>query len=223
MGSNVTIKVSDGHVMDAYEARPDGAAKGGIVVLQEIFGVNSHIRSISDRLAKEGYTALAPALFDRYSRNYETGYEADDIAAGRKIMEGADFPKMTLDTLAAIDRLAGSGPVAVMGFCLGGSFAFLAALESDKLAAAVGYYGGRIVGAADRAPKCPTMLHFGDQDQSIPMADVETIKAKRPDCEIFVYGAGHGFGCDARGSYHQPSADLAWSRSMALIAKAFAE
>jgi carboxymethylenebutenolidase len=221
MGKTVSIKVSDGHTMDGYLARPEGTSKGAIVVVQEIFGVNSHIRAVCDRLAGLGHDALAPALFDRYERGFETGYQPDDIARARTLMEGADIPKMVTDTLAAIDDAAAYGPVAVMGFCLGGSLAFGAALQSDKLACAVGYYGGRIVAMADQAPKCPTMLHFGELDPMIPMSDVETIKAKRPDCEIFVYHADHGFNCDERGSYNEEAAKLAWSRSMAFIDKAF--
>jgi len=222
MGKTVTMTVPDGHEMGAYLARAEGTSKGGIVVFQEIFGVNAHIRSVCDRLAGAGYDALAPALFDRYERDFDVGYEPDDIDAGRKIMEKADIGKMVMDCLAAIDDVAGYGPVAAMGFCLGGSLAFASALESDKLACAVGYYGGRIAPIADRKPKCPTMLHFGDEDASIPMADVEAIKAKRPDVEIHVYHAGHGFNCDMRGAYAPEAAKLAWSRSMAFIDKAFA-
>ena len=128
---------------------------------------------------------------------------------------------MLLDVGAAADFLEKDGPVAVMGFCLGGSVAFLTATQRDGLAAAVCYYGGQIVRHADRKPLCPTQMHFGDRDQSIPIADVETIRAKRPDCEIHVYPAGHGFNCDERASYDAESAKLAWQRSMTFLAKGF--
>jgi carboxymethylenebutenolidase len=172
-------------------------------------------------LAADGYSALAPALFDRLSPNFESGYTPDEIAEARKYVANPDWGAMLKDTDAAIKQLKSEGPVAILGFCMGGTVAFLSACRLDGLSAAVCYYGGGIAKNADEKPKCPTQMHFGEQDQGIPMSDVETIKQKRGgDCEIHVYpGAGHGFHCDERGSFHSESAKIAWDRSMAFLAK----
>ncbi len=196
--------------------------KGQVVVIQEIFGVNPHIRSVCDRLAAEGYAALAPAIFDRIAPGFQSGYSPDEVAEARKLIPQLDWDKLQLDVGAAIDLLEKEGPVAVIGFCLGGSVAFVTATKRDGLAAAICYYGGQIARHADQKPRCPTQMHFGDFDQSIPMADIEAIRAKRPDCEIHIYPAGHGFHCDERASYDAASARLAWQRSLAFLAKAFA-
>jgi carboxymethylenebutenolidase len=215
-----TLTAADQHQLGAYRADPQGAPKGGMVVIQEIFGVNRHIRSVCDRLAQEGYVAVAPALFDRTVRNFESGYSPAEIEKARSFVAKPDWDAMLRDTDAAIKELKSVGPVGIIGFCMGGTIAFLSACRLSGLSAAIAYYGGRIVAFADEKPKCPTQMHFGEQDQSIPMTDVETIKQKRPDCEIYVYkDAGHGFHCDERGSFHQPSRDLAWQRSMAFLQK----
>ncbi|HWP26479.1 MAG TPA: dienelactone hydrolase family protein [Xanthobacteraceae bacterium] len=215
-----TLTAADQHQLGAYRADPQGAPKGGMVVIQEIFGVNRHIRSVCDRLAQEGYVAVAPALFDRTVRNFESGYSPAEIEKARSFVAKPDWDAMLRDTDAAIKELKSVGPVGIIGFCMGGTIAFLSACRLSGLSAAIAYYGGRIVAFADEKPKCPTQMHFGEQDQSIPMTDVETIKRKRPDCEIYVYkDAGHGFHCDERGSFHQPSRDLAWQRSMAFLQK----
>jgi carboxymethylenebutenolidase len=220
LGKHFTLTAADKHELGAYRADPTGAAKGGIVVIQEIFGVNQHIRAVCDRLAKEGYVAVAPALFDRTQRDFECGYTPDEIANARKFVANPDWDAMLRDTDAALGDVKSVGPTAIMGFCMGGTIAFLAATRLSGLKAAVCYYGGRIVAFADEKPKCPTMMHFGEQDQSIPMSDVQIIKQKRPDCEIFVYPiAGHGFHCDERGSFHEPSAKLAWQRTMDFLGK----
>jgi carboxymethylenebutenolidase len=220
LGQQFTLTAADQHRLGAYRADPKGAAKGGIVVIQEIFGVNRHIRAVCDRLANEGYRAAAPALFDRSEPNFECGYTPDEIANARKFVTNPDFPAMLRDTQAAIDVLKKEGPVAILGFCMGGTVAFLAACEANGLSAAVCYYGGHIVKMADKRPKCPTQLHFGDKDASIPMSDVETIRSKRPECEVYIYpGAGHGFNCDERGSYNEAAAKLAWQRSLEFLGK----
>jgi carboxymethylenebutenolidase len=220
LGKHFTLTAADKHELGAYRADPAGAAKGGIVVIQEIFGVNQHIRAVCDRLAGEGYVAVAPALFDRTQKNFECGYTPDEIANARKFIANPDWDAMLRDTDAALGDIKAVGPTAIMGFCMGGTISFLAATRLAGLKAAVCYYGGRIVAFADEKPKCPTMMHFGEQDQSIPMSDVETIKQKRPDCEIYVYPiAGHGFHCDERGSFHESSAKLAWQRTMDFLGK----
>ncbi|MFL5000737.1 MAG: dienelactone hydrolase family protein [Xanthobacteraceae bacterium] len=221
MGKSLNLTASDGHRLGAYRADPSAAPVAGIVVIQEIFGVNHHIRNVCDRFAAEGYAAVAPALFDRQVRDFQSGYSPEEIEKARKFVANPDWDAMLRDTAAAIAELKSAGPVSIIGFCMGGTVAFLAAARLDGLTAAVGYYGGRIVAFADEKPRCPTQLHFGDQDQSIPLTDVETIKQKRPDCDIHVYkDAGHGFHCDERGSYHEPSSRVAWERTVAWLKRA---
>ena len=221
MGKPLSLKASDSFLLGAYRADPAGAPVGGIVMIQEIFGVNHHIRSVCDRFAAEGYAAVAPALFDRQVKDFQSGYSPEEIEKARKFVANPDWNAMLRDTAAAIDELKGVGPVSIVGFCMGGTIAFLSACRLDGLAAAVCYYGGRIVAFADEKPRCPTQMHFGDKDQSIPLSDVDIIKQKRPDCDIHVYkDAGHGFHCDERGSFHEPSSKLAWERMLAWLKQA---
>ncbi|MFT6670750.1 MAG: carboxymethylenebutenolidase [Afipia broomeae] len=220
MGQTITLTASDGFNLGAYRADPAGAPKGAIVVIQEIFGVNSHIRNICDRLANQGYVAIAPAIFDRIEPDFQSGYSPDEVAVARKFVASPDWPAMLRDTQAAIDAVKDIGPVGIIGFCLGGSIVYAAATKLSGLRAAVGYYGGAVVRFADDKPTVPTQLHFGEKDTGIPLSDVEIIKAKRPEVEVLVYpGAQHGFGCDERASYDKPSSDLAWQRSLAFFSK----
>jgi carboxymethylenebutenolidase len=214
LGKHFTLTANDSHQLGAYRADPAGQSKGGVVVIQEIFGVNKHIRAVCDRLASEGYTAVAPALFDRTQKGFECGYTPDEIANARKFIASPNWDAMLKDTQAAIDELKKEGPVAIVGFCMGGSIAFLAATRLSGITCAIAYYGGAIAKFADEKPKVPMQMHFGEKDQGIPMTDVETIKQKRGgDSEIYVYpDAGHGFHCDERGSFHEPSAKAAWPR-----------
>jgi carboxymethylenebutenolidase len=215
MGQTVTLKAKDGHSFSAYRADPAGKPKGALVVIQEIFGVNPHIRSVCDRFAKEGYVAVAPHLFDRAQKGVELAYDAAGIEAGRGMMTKIPMTGIAADTQAAIDYAQEFGKVGIVGYCLGGSVAFTAATQLNGVVAAVGYYGGRIAAEAQNKPKVPTMLHFGDQDQSIPLSDVEKVKAARGgDTQIFVYHAGHGFNCDARPSYEPESAKIALGRTL---------
>lgn len=220
MGKQFTLTANDQHQLGAYRADPKGPSKGGIVVIQEIFGVNKHIRAVCDRFAEEGYTALAPALFDRTEKGFECGYTPDEMAVARKFVANPNWDAMLKDTQAAIDELKKEGPVAIVGFCMGGSIAFLAATRLNGLSAAVAYYGGYIAKVADEKPKVPVQMHFGEKDQGIPMADVEKIKAARPDAEIYTYPeAGHGFHCDERASFNEASAKTAWPRTMEFLQK----
>jgi carboxymethylenebutenolidase len=188
-------------------------------VIQEIFGVNHHIRSVCDRLADAGYVAIAPSIFDRIEPHFQSGYSADEVAVARKFVANPDWAAMLLDTQAAIDAVKNVGPVGIIGFCLGGSIAYAAATKLTGLSAAVGYYGGAVVRFAGDRPKVPTQLHFGEKDSGIPLTDVDTIKAKQPEVEIHVYpGAQHGFHCDERASYDKASADIAWPRSLEFFA-----
>ena len=221
MGKHFSLVAGDSFKLGAYRAEPSGTAKGGIVVIQEIFGVNHHIRAVCDRIAARGYAAIAPALFDRQQPNFECGYSPDEIANARKFVANPDWGAMMRDTQAAIDEAKKIGPAAIVGFCMGGSIAFLAAAKLKGLSAALGYYGGQIAKNADEKPKVPVQLHFGEKDASIPMSDVELIKQKRGgDCEIYVYpDAGHGFNCEERGSYNEAAAKLARERSWAFVEK----
>ena len=221
MGKHFTLTAADKHSLGAYRADPKGAPKGGIVVIQEIFGVNQHIRKVCDDFAKEGYVAVAPALFDRTQKDFQSGYTPPEIEKARTFVAKPDWDAMMRDTDAALKDIKSVGPLGIVGFCMGGTIAFLAATRLSGLSAAVGYYGGRIVAFADEKPKCAVQLHFGEKDASIPMTDVEIIKQKRSsDCEIYVYNeAGHGFHCDERGSFHKASCDLAWQRTTAFLQK----
>jgi carboxymethylenebutenolidase len=220
VGQDIKLTASDNFQLGGYRADPAGVPKGAIVVIQEIFGVNQHIRNVCDRLAGEGYVAIAPAIFDRVEPNFTSGYSPDEIAVARKFVADPDWPAMLRDTQAAIDAVKDTGPVGIIGFCLGGSIAYAAATKLSGLKAAVGYYGGAVARFADDKPNVPTQLHFGEKDAGIPLTDVEAIKAKRPEVEVFVYpGAQHGFHCDERASYDKTSADVAWPRSMAFFAK----
>ena len=220
MGKDIKLTASDNFQLGGYRADPATAPKAAVVVIQEIFGVNHHIRAVCDRLAGEGYVAIAPAIFDRVEPNFTCGYSPDEIAVARKFVANPDWAAMLRDTQAAIDAVKDVGPVGIIGFCLGGSVAYAAATKRPGLSAAIGYYGGAIVRFADDKAKVPTELHFGEKDAGIPLSDVETIRAKRPDVEIHLYpGAQHGFHCDERASYDKTSADIAWPRSLGFFAK----
>ena len=220
MGQNIKLTASDGFQLSAYRADPAGTPKAAVVVIQEIFGVNSHIRAVCDRFAEQGYVAVAPAIFDRVAPNFQSGYSADDVANARKFVASPDWDAFLRDTQAAINSVKDVGPVGIIGFCLGGSIAFLAATRLSGIKAAIGYYGGAVARNADEKPKVPTQLHYGEKDTGIPLSDVEIVRTKRPDVEVFVYeGAQHGFNCNERASYDKASADVARGRSLDFFAK----
>jgi carboxymethylenebutenolidase len=207
------LTAADGHAFDVYEVRPDDAA-AAIVVIQEIFGVNEHIRSVVDRYAAFGYHAVAPALFDRVKPGVELNYDADGMAQGREMAGEIKWEPAMLDLAATVAHVAGTGPVGTVGYCFGGSIAWLSANELP-VAAAVGYYGGQIHQLIDRDPAVPTLLHFGELDGAIPLEQVEEISKQHPDVEVHMYeGAQHGFSCDARGSFHPLSAAIALGRTL---------
>ncbi len=218
MGKTIELKAADGHTLSAYTAgSPD--AKAGIVVIQEIFGVNHHIRDMADRYAAAGYAVIAPALFDRAERGVELGYTQDDVARGRDYRMKLDDKGVMADVEAAAKHL-GAKKLGIVGYCFGGTVAFWGATRTHSFAAASGWYGGGIAGTRDEKPNCPVQLHFGEKDASIPMSDVDAIRGAQPKAEIYVYnGAGHGFGCNERGSFSQPDYDLAQERTLAFFAK----
>lgn len=212
----IELTAEDGHVLEAYEVHPEGAASG-IVIVQEIFGVNHHIRSVVDRYAKLGHHVIAPALFDRLERGVELEYKAETIEVGRSMRGRLDWDEAVLDLGAAVAHVSGTGPTAVVGYCYGGSMAWLAAVALP-IRAAVGYYGGQIHQFKDRVPQAPTMLHFGELDAAIPLNEVEEVAAEHPEVAVHVYeGADHGFNCDARSSYHPTSAALALERTLEFL------
>jgi len=218
MGTHIKLTASDGHEFGAYRVDPAGAPKGGIVVIQEIFGVNHHIRSVADRFAALGYVAIAPALFDRIEAGFECGYSPEEVqGAMRFVANNPPMQAWMLDVAAAREAIADVGKVAVTGFCLGGTLTYGAAVNLPGFSVAVGYYGGQIVGMADQSPKVPTMLHFGELDAHIPMSDVETIKSKQPSVDIYTYNADHGFQCDERDSFAPEAAQIAWGRTLRFI------
>lgn len=212
-GSQVRLTSADGHELGAYEVHPQGAG-ASIVVVQEIFGVNPHIRSLVDRYAEYGYRAIAPAVFDRVERGIELDYDADGIARGRELAGEITWDPVMADVAAAVEHVSSTGPVGIVGFCFGGSVAWLAA-STLPVAAAVGYYGGQIHELIDRSPTVPTMLHFGELDGGIPLDQVHAIDAAHPDVSVHIYeGAQHGFSCDARASYGALPAAIAWGRTL---------
>lgn len=215
MGQNVTLQAEDGHKLGGYRANPAGQPRGGVVIIQEIFGVNPHIRSVCDGYAADGYAALAPALFDRVEPNIQLGYEQEDIVRGREIRGKIGWDTMIMDVRAAVQALQQDKlKLGIIGYCMGGSVAWLAAARIDGLSAAVGYYGGAIADFANERPRPPALLHFGETDASIPKEHWEKIKAAQPKVPMHTYPAGHGFNCDQRASYHEPSARLARQRTL---------
>lgn len=217
MNKTIELTAADGHKLAAYRADPSGTPRGAIVVIQEIFGVNSHVRSVTDGFARDGYVAIAPAMFDRVQRNVDLGYTPDDIAQGRELR-----PKITLDwamadVAAAYSSVAATGKTGIVGYCWGGFVVWMAAGKLAGFACAVPYYGGGILDNADLEPKCPVMGHFGEKDALIPVDGVRKLAVRHATHQIFIYPADHGFNCDQRGSYHAPSAALARERTLAFL------
>jgi carboxymethylenebutenolidase len=213
MGAMIELNTTDGATIGAYTAGAEDAAHG-LVVVQEIFGVNHHMRSVADRFAAAGYAVVAPAIFDRVERGVELGYGPDDIARGRELRGKLTDAGVLADIEAAAAKL-GRKRVGIVGFCFGGVVSWWGATRSKSFSAASCWYGGGIAATADAHPNCPVQMHFGEKDASIPLADVEKIRAAQPNVEIFVYpGAQHGFGCDERGSFSAPDRDLAQTRTL---------
>ncbi|MDD9797534.1 MAG: dienelactone hydrolase family protein [Alphaproteobacteria bacterium] len=220
MGEKITIRSADGFEFSAYRAQPANAPKGGIMVIQEIFGVNQHIREVADGYAREGYVAIAPAIFDRIEKGIELGYTDTDMAQGiGYARDELDIPTTLQDLQACVNELTAYGKTGAVGYCFGGFLTYLSACELTQLVCASGYYGGGIVDVIDRKPQIPLILHFGDKDAHIPLSDVEKIKAAHPDVPVYIYQADHGFNCDHRASYDKAAAELAYTRTLAFFAK----
>jgi len=217
MGRMIELTAADGFRLSAWRADPVGTPRGGLVVAQEIFGVNSHIRSVCDGFAADGYVAIAPALFDRYERGVDVGYTPEDVAKGRELKAQAQIDAALRDVAAARDAVATAGKVGVVGYCWGGYVAWMAAARLAGFACAIPYYGGGILDAAGLRPQCPLMAHFGERDTVIPVDGVRKLAAAHPEAQVFVYAADHGFNCDQRASYDAAAAKLARERTLQFL------
>jgi carboxymethylenebutenolidase len=224
MGTMIELQSADGSLVPAYEARPHGTPKGAVVVVQEIFGVNNHIRSVADGFAAEGYWAVAPAAFHRVKSGVELGYTDTDMGEGfgyKTAVEALPAPGVMQDIQAAIDHAAqaSGGKVGIVGYCWGGLLTWRAACTLSGLNAAAPYYGGGVTTEAEtaRQPRVPVMAHFADEDKWIPLDTVEAFKKAHPSVQVFTYAAHHGFNCDQRGSWDAPSAQLARERTLAFF------
>jgi len=217
MGQMIELTAADGFRLSAYRADPAGTPRGGLVVVQEIFGVNGHIRGVCDGFAADGYRVIAPALFDRYQRNVDIGYTAEDVVRGRELKAMAVLEPALADVDAARAALADAGKTGVTGYCWGGYITWMSAARLDGFACAIPYYGGGMLEASGERPRCPTICHFGERDQHIPVAGVREFAAAHPEVEVFIYPADHGFNCDHRGSYDAASAKLARERTLAFL------
>lgn len=194
MGEKIQLTADDGFVLNAYRAAPEGTPRGGVVVIQEVWGVNHWVRSVADRFARHGYLAVAPAMFDRVSFGYESeNYGQDQFAVIGEMMKTFDHDKALVDAKAAIAAAADGGKVGITGYCFGGSVSWRAAHHGIGLSAASGYYGGGVPKYIDLAPTVPLEMHYGDSDTGIPVEQVEQLKARYPEVGIYLYPAGHGF------------------------------
>ncbi len=217
MGASLELAAADGHRFAAYRADPPAKPRGGLVVVQEIFGVNSHIRSVADGFATDGYVAIAPALFDRVERGLDIGYSQPEIERGRALMQKMSMDDALKDVAAAMKTIASFGKIGIVGYCWGGTVAWVSAAKLDGLACSSPYYGGGILANKDLEPRCPVLFHFGETDHAIPIDQVQALKTARPELAFHIYPAGHGFNCDQRGSYHAESAKRARERTLAFF------
>ena len=219
MGHWIELQPEGADPIRAWRADPEGRPRGGVVVIQEIFGVNSHIRAVTDRLAVDGYLAVAPAIFEHVEKGFDVGYDPELRTRGMAVAGKMDREQAQRDVAAAIAVAGKGGKVGIVGFCMGGTIAWVAAARQPALSAAVCYYGGGIVALKDLSPRVPTMLHFGEKDEHIPVAGAREVQALHPDLPVHLYLAGHGFNCDQRESYDAPSAALAWTRTLEFFRK----
>ena len=218
MGRKRQLRAVDGHTVGAYEALPSDEPRGSIVVIQEIFGVNQHIRDVVDGYARDGYAAIAPQVFDRSQRDVELGYGQDDMTEGLRLaFNETSRENALIDLQAATEEIGKYGKVGIVGFCYGGLLSWLSACSVRGLSAAVVYYGGGIAGELEQSPRCPVMMHFGELDAMIPSDQVDAIKTALPDAEVYTYEADHGFNCDHRESYNEEASSLARGRTLAFL------
>lgn len=219
MGEIMELSAGDGHRFDVYQATPSGTPRGGLVVIQEIFGMNSHMRQVCDQYAADGYACIGPALFDRVGKGIELGYGSADQSLGMATRQKLDWDATLRDVAAAHDAVRAFGKVGILGYCFGGSVAWLGATRQDFVCA-ISYYGGNVAGFANEVPRCPTICHIGSEDKSITAEKIDIIRTSRPEVQVYVYdGAGHGFNCDQRGSWNAAAAHLARQRSLDFLHK----
>jgi len=215
----IELAAADGHRLSAWRTGPEAATRA-LVVVQEIFGVNRHMRHVCEGFAKEGFAVICPALFDRAEPGVELGYGPEDVKQGVALRGKIDPAATLLDVEAAAQALPQKARLGIIGYCWGGTVAWHGATRSQRFAAAVGYYGGGIAAAKDEKPRCPVQLHFGAEDHGIPLSDVEAIRAAQPGVEVFVYpGAGHGFACEERASYNAAATEEALRRTLPFLNK----
>jgi carboxymethylenebutenolidase len=214
-GVMIELTAGEGHTFSAYRVDPTGAPKGAVVVVQEIFGVNPHIRKIADAFAAKGYVAIAPSLFDCVKPGVELGYDENSLAEGLALMRQVGTERPFGDIQASVDAVKGAGKVAIVGYCWGGYLAYMSGNRVNGLACAIGYYGGGIADDYREKRKVPTLLHFAENDSLIPFEDVVQFRARRPDVSAFSYpSAGHGFNCNERNSYNEEAAQKALDRTL---------
>ena len=219
MGESIRATASDGHEFDIYLAQSQGTPRGGIVLVQEIFGVNKHIKSVAEKFSSNGYLVGAPSLFDRVKPDIQLGYSTEDVIRGKELKENLGNESPLIDIAATLSILRSAGNVAIVGYCWGGMLAWLSACQVDGFNAAVSYYGGGVGQLTAMQPNCPCIFHFGEQDHSIPITEINSLKQAHPNCPIYIYPAGHGFNCEQRDSFHLTSSKIAFERTIQHIDK----
>lgn len=217
-GKMIAMQMADGANVGVYHAEPAGARRGGVVLIQEIFGITDHIKECCDSHAAEGYEVLAPALFDREAPGLQAGYSPEELQKAFAIARQLHpFDLSVEDSRVCIDALKSKGKVFILGYCYGGSVTWAAACRCEGLAAASGFYGSMVPAMADEMPKCPTILHFGKEDAGIPLEGVEKVRAAHPEVPIYLYDAGHGFNSNRPTHYNEAAAKLAFQRTLDLF------
>jgi carboxymethylenebutenolidase len=217
--STINLTAEDGHQLNAFQVLPDGEAKGGLVVIQEVFGVNHHVRAVCEQFAKKGYAVIAPSLYDRIEPGVELAYGDDDLAHGRELRTKLGWDGPIMDVAAALSAAEKHGQAGTIGYCWGGSVSWLAATRLQP-ACAVCYYGAQIIQFKDEQPNCPVLMHFGEQDHLISHEDIAAIREAQPSAEIHTYpDAGHGFNCTERPDYRPDSAQVAMERTLEFFEK----
>jgi len=219
MGNMIQLTAADGHKFSAYRAEPKGKPKGAIIVVMEIFGVNSHIKKVTDEYAADGYLAIAPAMFDRVHPGLDVGYGPEDLEIGRAAMKKVSLDDAMKDITATMKNIESAGKIGIVGYCWGGTAAWKAACNLPGITCAAPYYGGGIPGLTAEKPKCPVMFHWGETDHSIPLEKAKEVAAAHTDQTHHFYAAGHGFNCDQRGSYSAEASKVARERTLEFLAK----
>lgn len=217
MSEWIDLTASDGHRVSAYVAHPDGKPVGAVVIAQEVFGVNRHIQDVANGYARDGFLAIAPSFFDRIERGIALGYERPDVERGLALTKQLDVTQTVIDAQAAIDHVRQTGKVGMVGYCWGGTTSWICAAQTSGLAASVCYYGGGIIANGALVPRCPVMIYWAELDTIIPIDKARDFIASHPAIEHHTYPADHGFNCNLRGSYHEPSATLAKTRTLAFL------